>query len=302
MSAADRRRNRLIFRILVGAVALATGTASLSAAPPASQVLAQLRQAVQERPTLTGVSIAGGSYQPGEDVFVLRGHVAFSNQVTEVVNLGNLILGRLDDSATAVVSAEQLTVQPPTPAELVNWIQNAAESNLELGGVLVRSAEYVDDASGLVLYGRIAEASQETLLVNLVNEHVLPEHYGQGVPLQVRSSLQVVAPSLRVAEQFFNVGRNQFEYRDYAGARVSFAQAVLEDPQNIAMRYWQVLAELGNGDADAAHRHVRPLVQLRRDSDSKTVSRDVARSLEPVQGTIRQTLRALELRVLAETP
>ena len=114
--------------------------------------------------------------------------------------------------------------------------------------------------------------------------------------------MKLVAPSRPIAARAFNHGILHYIRRDYDAAHRSFTKSILEAPDRLQNRYWQVVTEIAQGNEEHAYKHVRRLVAMRKQKHYRNFLgyEDVLESLERVQGPVRRTLQKLERRAFLE--
>jgi predicted metal-dependent hydrolase len=185
-------------------------------------------------------------------------------------------------------------------------VQAGIDVNFALGGCLVTGAYYRPLEAGsteqeLMLLGRIANPEQKDLITLLCKEAKELQQF-RGLlqeTLPIPDKMKVVTPSRRVASYMFNCGVDKFKKRDYVGAHQAFTRSILEAPDELNYRYWQVVVEIAQGNEDSAYSHLKPLVDRRRKGDGgyTQVLYSVGRVL---RGPILQCYLKLEKRAFLE--
>lgn len=199
------------------------------------------------------------------------------------------------------------TVEWPV-SRLLSRLNLELEARPWLDGCAVTGAHFAADyAEGerqlkLVLDGRVpkkqAAQDQQDTIVSLcdrlikIRQHAAWEKYVNDFATQAQE-LVVVEPSLDRGGLLFSEGYELFWQGRYEAAREAFQQALLEVPDALPYRYWRILAELQAGRTTEAYEH---MVAVLRRQPTPTAHRLVARSLQRVQGPVRDNLRKLELQ------
>jgi len=130
-----------------------------------------------------------------------------------------------------------------------------------------------------------------------------PEPTTAGIPLEINpttAKLEVIAPSEAQGHLSFTQGMQRFWQGDYTGAAAAFREAVLEAPRRTKYYYWQSLAEMASGQSDLAYQRIYNLIRLSHLVPYSDTHREIMRSIERVQGSLRAELRELEYRAVAE--
>lgn len=209
-------------------------------------------------------------------------------------------------------------------SRLMAELELAVETDPALGGCQVSEGYYAADPNepgslNLVLHGRIAKEGQEVEIESLCGRlmrrdpvwvrgrqpggDATPDDAGF-IPLTVTpksTELLVVEPSEAQGRWFYAAGLRHFWGRQYAQAAQSFHQASLESPRTLTYHYWWILTDLASGRKELALRRMETVVRRFREADFDHQSpeyRLIARSLERVQGPLRQELQRLETRAL----
>ena len=206
-------------------------------------------------------------------------------------------------------------------ARLLADLELAIETDPTLSGCQITGGYYAADpnepgALNLVLRGRMARDDQdvtiEGLCARLMRRDPAWVKPGAGrrseevadAPLAIApktTELTVVEPSEANGRWFYGAGLRQFWKLDYARASRSFHQASLESPRTLQYHYWWILSDLGQGKQQLARRRMDMVVRRFREEDFDHQSpeyRLVVRSLERVQGPLRQALQRLETQAL----
>ncbi|HVX10965.1 MAG TPA: hypothetical protein VHC22_07290 [Pirellulales bacterium] len=203
---------------------------------------------------------------------------------------------------------------------LLSELEFAVETDPALSGCQITGGFFAADpnepgALNLVLRGRLARADQDVTIESLCGRlmrrnpvWIKPGTDQQGdraaAPLVVApktNELAVVESSEANGRWFYAAGLREFWRMDYAGAARSFHQATLEWPRKLEYHYWWILSDLAQGRAQLARRRMDMVVRRFREEDFDHQSpeyRLVTRSLERVQGPLRQSLQRLEMQAL----
>ncbi len=208
-------------------------------------------------------------------------------------------------------------------SRLMAELELAVETDPALGGCQVAEGYYAADPNqpgglNLVLRGRIAKEGQEVAIESLCGRLMRrnpvwvrgePEGAEQAnqsgfIALSVTpksTELAVVEPSEAQGRWFYAAGLRHFWKQQYAKAAQSFHQASLESPRTLTYHYWWILTDLASGRNELALRRMRTVARRFREADFDHQSpeyRLIVRSLERVQGPLRQELQQLETRAL----
>ncbi|HPM82427.1 MAG TPA: hypothetical protein PLF81_17090 [Candidatus Anammoximicrobium sp.] len=191
-------------------------------------------------------------------------------------------------------------------ADLVTRVNLLVEARPSLNGCSFQGGYYVYTAreSGLErrlqLYGRVARPDQQQqvrdLLAQQLQERLSWRKFAEEAAI-LADDFAVVTPSPERGAALFSKGLELYRKGYFADASVAFQQAIVELPDSIAYRYWQILAELSQGREDAAYDHM--LATMVRDP-SPTTYRGLTHALQDVQGPIRVALMELENRARSE--
>lgn len=206
-------------------------------------------------------------------------------------------------------------------ARLLADLELAIETDPTLSGCQITGGYYAADpnepgALNLVLRGRMSREDQDVSIEGLCGRLMRRDpawvkpgagkrgEEGANVPLAIApktTEMTVVEPSDANGRWFYAAGLRQFWKLDYARAAGSFHQATLESPRTLQYHYWWILSDLGQGKNQLARRRMDMVVRRFREEDFDHQSpeyRLVVRSLERVQGPLRQALQRLETRAL----
>ncbi|HEX7450326.1 MAG TPA: hypothetical protein VF306_22390 [Pirellulales bacterium] len=208
-------------------------------------------------------------------------------------------------------------------SRLMAELELAVETDPALGGCQVTAGYYTADPNqpgslNLVLRGRIAKEGQEIEIESLCGrlmrrnpvwvrgEPASGEQSNDSgfIPLTITpksTELAVVEPSDAQGRWFYAAGLRHFWKQQYTQAAQSFHQASLESPRSLTYHYWWILTDLASGRKELALRRMRTVARRFREADFDHQSpeyRLIARSLERVQGPLRQELQQLETRAL----
>ena len=206
-------------------------------------------------------------------------------------------------------------------ARLLADLELAVETDPTLSGCQITGGYYAADpnepgALNLVLRGRMARDDQDVPIESLCGRLMRrqrawikpgagkPTEVGAAVPLAIApktTELKVVESSEANGRWFYAAALRRFWKMDYAGAARSFHQATLEWPRKLEYHYWWILSDLAQGKPQLARRRMDMVVRRFREEDFDHQSpeyRLVVRSLERVQGPLRQALQRLETQSL----
>lgn len=200
-------------------------------------------------------------------------------------------------------------------SELLATVELAIETDPALAGCEVTGGYYAPDQNNpeqlkLMLTGRRAKDGQEVEIEKLsgsLMRHdprwLRPNAAGQVAlaATPVTSQLAQLAPSEPNGRWFYADGLRHFWNGRFAEAARSFHQATLESPRVLTYHYWWILADLQQGKRRLAKRRMAMIARRFRDEDFDHQSTDyriVLRSLERVQGPLRQELDGLERQAL----
>lgn len=206
-------------------------------------------------------------------------------------------------------------------SRLMAELELGVETDPALGGCQVTEGYYAADPNepgslNLVLRGRIAKEGQEVEIESLCGRLMRRDpvwvrgEQADGaaqpgfIPLAITpksTELAVVEPSEAQGRWFYAAGLRHFWKRQYAQAARSFHQASLESPRTLTYHYWWILTDLASGRKELALRRMQTVARRFREDDFDHQSpeyRQIVRSLERVQGPLRQELQRLETRAL----
>lgn len=285
---------------------------------------------VRDNPTLQGAWI-GVEYTPNVDealpgTFTIRRVLDADRAAAQRSAIDRLVRSWLA-GANYLIEGSADRVYPFF--RLLNELELALETDPLLSGCQITGGYYAADPNdptglNLVLRGRIARDEQYEQIERVCgalmrrNRAWLKRGAGQPlapggvIPLAIvpktngmtargTPELSVVEPSEGNGRWFYAAGLRQFWRLDYAGAARSFHQATLEWPRKLEYHYWWIAADLARGQPRLARRRIDMVVRRFRaeDFDHQTPEyRAVIRSLERVQGPLRQSLQRLETEAL----
>jgi hypothetical protein len=331
MKRAPRLRARLRWCPIVSTIVLAAASARTptgNAAQPAQPVYdvnaldQQFAAAARENPKLQGAWI-DLDYAPGADES-LPGNFT----VRRVLDSSRADAQRaeIDRVVRAWLPAGRYQIKPQADrlypfARLLADLELAIETDPTLSGCQITGGYFAADpnepgALNLVLRGRIAREEQDAEIEGLCGRLMRREpawiktsngkrgEPGANIPLAIApktTELKVMEPSEANGRWFYAAGLRHFWKLDYARAARSFHQATLESPRTLQYHYWWILADLGQGKAQLARRRMDMVARRFREEDFDHQSpeyRLVVRSLERVQGPLRQSLQRLETQAL----
>lgn len=148
--------------------------------------------------------------------------------------------------------------------------------------------------------GQVAKNEHRTIVTDLANKLLEDELQGGSIRVKtLADSLQVVqkknnAPAAGNAA--FSSGVQSFAGKDYATAYRLFTQAARNAPERVEIHYWRVAALIGSQREPDASTLLGNLIKQRK---SARMESDALRSLERVQGPIRQRMGELERDLLS---
>jgi hypothetical protein len=206
-------------------------------------------------------------------------------------------------------------------ARLLAELELSIETDPTLSGCQILGGYYAADpnepgALNLVLRGRMARDDQDVPIESLCGRLMRrnpawikpgtrkPTESDAAAPLAIApktTELKVVESSEGNGRWFYAAGLRQFWRMDYPRAARSFHQATLEWPRKLEYHYWWILSDLAQGKPQLARRRMDMVVRRFREEDFDHQSpeyRLVVRSLERVQGPLRQALLRLETHSL----
>jgi hypothetical protein len=154
----------------------------------------------------------------------------------------------------------------------------------------------------LDLSGQVAKNEHRTIVTDLANRLFEDELPGALVRVKaLADSLQVVQKknATAVGNVAFSSGVQSFAAKDYATAYQLFTQAARAAPERVEIHYWRVAALIGSKREQEASTLLGNLIKQRK---SAKMESDALRSLERVQGPIRQRMADLERDLLSGKP
>lgn len=329
---ASARRSGWIIAVLLSPTALcASGPPGAAEAVYDPNVLDQeFAAAVRDNPALQGAWIAV-EYTPNTDEalpgrFTIRRVLDADRAATQRTHIDRLVHTWLA-GASYHIDAQADRSYPFF--RLLHELELAVETDPQLSGCQIAGGYYAadpDDPStlNLVLRGRIARDGQDEEIEKICGALMRrqrawvkrdagkPLAPGGLIPLAIvpktngktargEPELPVVEPSEGNSRWFYAAGLRQFWRMDYDRAARLFHQATLEWPRKLEYHYWWILADLAKGRSQLARRRMDMVVRRFRaeDFDHQTPEyRLVIRSLERVQGPLRQALQQLETEAL----
>ncbi len=279
--------------------------------PPVEDFLMQLAQRIANEKALTGARVTQAGYTDPEQNPVLlleNGQIAHSGQNDPLTNAASVVLKEMtnDDPETPAVQISDDVVTEFLSADpFARELQDRVEIHPDLGGCAVYGAEYIkaDDGSEVLqVTARISRAEQRDTLTQLGID-LVDEWYGKSWP-RVQLKAEEVRPSRLVAAKMMDMGMNLYRCGNYHGAHRAFSRAILEAPESLASKYWQIVTEITLGQQHDAYRHIRPLVARQREEDNAFIReyQNMLDSLENVQGSTRMTLQLMENKASFELP
>lgn len=279
--------------------------------PPVGEFLDRLTQRIVKEKALTGARVTQASYVDQGQNTVLsldKGQMAHSGQKDDLISSANAVLNEMtnNDKQTPTVQKSDGVVTEFLSADpFARELQDRVEVHPDLGGCAVYDAEYIktDDGSEVLqVTARISRPEQRDVFTQLGID-VVDEWYGESWP-RVQLKADEVRPSRLVATKMMDMGRNLYRCGHYQGAHRAFSRAILEDPDSLASKYWQIVTEISLGRQQDAYRHIRPLVARQREEDNAFIReyQNMLDSLEEVQGSTRMTLQLMENKASFELP
>jgi tetratricopeptide (TPR) repeat protein len=199
----------------------------------------------------------------------------------------------------------ELRVAEVTRIPLTNLLRSvnlALESSPRLNGCFVESANVaLRDVGGeakycLVLRGQIAEEQQRQVLSSIVGKIMQQQpdwkrQLEREDFLTLLDELKEIPSSTYVGKQLYAQALSEYRRGNFEEATELFRRAVTAAPANLDWRYWYIVSLLQQGKDTEAKDHMRSIVAR---SETSRARSEIARSLERVQGTIRQRLMTLE--------
>jgi hypothetical protein len=312
--------------ISLAALALAcAGAGAAAAAEPVYDVNVldqELAAAVRDNPRLQGAWI-DLEYEPPADEaspgkFTVRRVLDASRAAMQRLEIDSLLHSWLP-AGNYQLRPQADRLYPFTG--MLTDLELAIETDASLSGCQITGGYYVADpnepgAINLVLRGRMAREDQDVAIESLCGRLMRRDpawvkrgngrrgEEGANVPLAIApktTELTVVEPSPGNGRWFYAAGLRHFWRLDYARAARSFHQATLESPRTLHYHYFWILSDLGQGKSQLARRRMDMVVRRFREEDFDHQSpeyRLVVRSLERVQGRLRQALQRLETQAL----
>lgn len=270
--------------------------------PNEQAILGTLAELVRVTPPLTGCKINGAiSSVDGDSVLVdLSGVMAHRGQRNILVSAVAEFLAESYGPGKVVVATEDhVSVEWLSTEPLISQLQLEIDISSELGGCVVRKADYVDDAGVeiLELVARISRTEQRATLQSLASEFVR-SRYGNWTPVRISDDSEVIPSSRVLGAKFFSEGVSLYRRGNHKDAYKAFTNANVESPGRLSYQYWRIITEIATDRIGDAYRHVHPLVRRLRQGEKTYVGEYKAMlySIEPVQGTVRSKLIELEKR------
>ena len=194
--------------------------------------------------------------------------------------------------------------------ELLTQLQDAIELQPLFGGAAVEDAYYVpgpDETLFVNLIGRVANDEQRTEMITACNE-LLRRLFGpltervqlaKADPPQDRfTGVRLVEPSEQMAAYVYDLGVAAFVRREYSQAYCYFTRARLDAPLVVELQYWRIVALIGIGNDERAALLLEDIIE--RTGLGGPGFTDILRSLERVQGPIRQRLVSMRNYLLTK--
>lgn len=210
--------------------------------------------------------------------------------------INKLVTGCIDRDLRVVEVANSTL---PNLLRLVNLFL-AASSRTD--GCYLEGAEVILKEAGgevrccLVLRGQVAEEKQRQLVSSAVGKVMASQtSWKRQIEredfLTLVEKLEETPSSSSGGKQLYALALVEYRKGRYADAADLFRRAVIASPNNLGWRYWHIVALMQQGNEVDALDHMRAV--LKRTAGARDRA-EIARSLEKVQGSVRQRLMTLE--------
>lgn len=271
--------------------------------------------------TVTGLeSPPCSSNQADKQTWEIIGTVAFMAQQVELPDLVGEAFQEVypgwGESTPPRIDPNRVKIVHPTAATLLALLQHDMErmpeyddchildAELETGMSAAQSAERVH----LKLIGRTTGVAHQNTLVSLEQFPSLKKHYGKKITLgddaQIApnpSDVEIMPISPGLASLQFEIGQNHYVHCEFAQAKAAFVGAMFDDVSNLNYKLWHVAMCLACGDESLAHDRLYNILRGHRpEYRNSDAFRSAMRSLERLQGPLRNQLEELERQVLSE--
>ena len=218
-------------------------------------------------------------------------------------------LKRLVKSVVKTVPVKYVVIDRVPFSQYVEELQSDVELDASLAGAAVDGAYYMSESDGevfVILTGRVINDAQRERLAEMSDNKLkkLFVDSKRELPLtktiaEKRVGIVAATPSAEVAHYCFGLGVQSHTQGMHADAYQMFTRAHLEAPSRIDIQYWRAVSLIGSGREPDARRLLEGLVKNRQ-ANSIRNEPEVFRSLEPVQGSLRSKLTAMENSLLAK--
>lgn len=193
-------------------------------------------------------------------------------------------------------------------SEFVKALKQEVEFNPEYHGawvdrVYLNPPNQVEDQLDVILVGQFVDSDKRESVLKLAND--LTAKFFSSLTDRVTAAKTTAddglpAMELRVgssarASHCRQRGVDAYVQRDYFAAYTFFTEASLQESTAIDLKYWRIVALIGQGRDDLAFPLVRYLVTARNQVSSKDPA--ILIPFENVQGRIRHRLIAMETQV-----
>jgi len=187
--------------------------------------------------------------------------------------------------------------------ELLHNVQDAMELDPMMKGVMLTDGKFVSqrDMPGeeIQLQGKVMTPAQAEKVKEMVKNALGEDPYWREVEGPLTVSTEMMTPSQgspQLADRYYAKGLTHFWDEEYAAADRAFSRAMAEAPQDLALKYWDVLTALAQDQNDRAKEKLTPLMA---EDSLGSRSPNIATALERVQGPLRRKLMELENEILA---
>lgn len=196
---------------------------------------------------------------------------------------------------------------------MLTKLQSQVELNPRLAGTEIAGAYFSDATQNpdghwqmyLDLAGQVAKDDDRPIMTDMANKLLDEDSKGSSIRMKaLADSLQVKRKknSVEDANTAFNAGIQAFGGRKYDDAYRLLTAAAREAPDRIEIHYWRVVALIGGDREQEASTLLGNLIKQRRavnNNKSSAMESVALKSLERVQGPIRQRMRQLEQDLLS---
>lgn len=207
----------------------------------------------------------------------------------------------------SVVKAAPFKIKPVEKLPFRQFVEELKldiELDAELAGASVDDA-YLTTESGdevlVVLLGRVLNDNQRARMTDMSNQKLEKLFVGSTRKITLTKTkpengegVIEFLPSAEVAQFCFGLAIQKFTNRQYGEAYRVFTQAHHDAPTRTDIQYWRAVSLLGAGREPEARRLLQGVIKINRQAGVIPADPAVFRSLEPVQGSLRMRLMALE--------